>query len=162
LKFQRRDHNLKREQLVPRPRPEVFAFFADAANLERITPPALRFEIITPLPIVMAEGTRIDYRLRLFGVPFRWRSLISHWNPEESFVDEQLSGPYALWVHKHTFIEQGDRTLVRDEVRYRLPLAPLGDLSLPLVRLQLARIFDHRARVLRELFGDVAVACEDL
>ena len=149
----RRDHLLTTEIVIPRPRLEVFDFFAGAENLERITPPELGFEITTKLPIRMGAGTLIDYRLRLFGVPFRWRTRISHWEPGNAFIDEQISGPYARWVHTHTFHDAGGGTLVRDEVRYRLPLFPFGEVAYPLVRLQVRRIFDYRARRLRELLG---------
>lgn len=146
-------HVLALETFVPRPRREVFAFFAAAENLERITPPELRFRIATAPPIRMAEGTLIDYRLRLFGVPFAWRTRIARWEPESRFVDEQLAGPYASWVHTHAFRPARGGTLMTDEVRYRLPLFPAGELAYPLVRLQLARIFAYRARRIRELLG---------
>ena len=142
--------------LVPRPRAEVFDFFAAAENLERITPRELGFEIATPPPIEMAVGTLIEYRLRLFGVPFRWLTRISRWEPGVAFVDEQVKGPYALWVHTHTFRDAEGGTLVSDEVRYRLPLFPLGEAALPLVRLQLRRIFAYRSRRLGELLGPLS------
>ena len=142
----RGEHVLRREMLVPRPRAEVFDFFAAAENLERITPRELGFEIATAPPIEMAVGTLIEYRLRLFGVPFRWLTRISRWEPGVAFVDEQVKGPYALWVHTHTFRDAEGGTLVGDEVRYRLPLYPLGEAAYPLVRLQLRRIFAYRAR----------------
>jgi ligand-binding SRPBCC domain-containing protein len=147
-------HVLERTQLVPRPRAEVFAFFADAHNLERITPGFLRFRIVTPGPIAMREGARIDYRLSLFGVPFGWRTLIEEYRPGERFVDLQLSGPYALWRHLHTFEDAPGGTLMRDRVEYRLPLGPLGALAHALlVRRQLRTIFDHRRRAIETLLG---------
>ena len=146
-----RDHLLVVETFVPRGREETFAFFAAAENLERITPPELRFAITTPLPIEMAEGTRIEYRLGLFGIPFSWTTVISQWMPGERFVDEQLSGPYARWVHTHSFSDAPGGTQVRDEVQYRLPLYPLGEVGHPLVRRQLQRIFAYRALRIREL-----------
>lgn len=147
------EHILTTGVFIPRPRREVFSFFAAAENLERITPPELNFRIVTPLPIPMSQGTLIDYRLRLFGIPFRWRSLISRWEPGVCFVDEQLEGPYARWVHTHTFRDGEGGTHVKDVVRYRLPLFPLGESAYPLVQLQLKRIFEYRARRLVELLG---------
>jgi ligand-binding SRPBCC domain-containing protein len=96
---------LQRTQFIPLPRREVFAFFADALNLERITPPFLRFQVTTKPPIAMEAGTIIDYRLRLYGVPVRWRSCIEVFDPERSFTDVQVSGPYRSWTHRHDFLE---------------------------------------------------------
>ncbi|MGW8282960.1 MAG: SRPBCC family protein [Gemmatimonadota bacterium] len=117
---------LRLEMQVDRPVEEVFDFFADAWNLERITPPELRFRILTPSPIHMKQGTLIDYRLSLFGVRVGWRTLISDWTPPFRFVDEQLQGPYREWVHTHTFARIPGGTLIRDEVMYRLPFGILG------------------------------------
>jgi len=147
------EHGLTARTFIPRPRSEVFDFFATAENLERITPPELRFQIITPLPLRITAGAVIDYRIRLFGIPFHWKTLISRWDPDSSFVDEQVTGPYATWVHTHAFLDAPGGTLVTDEVRYRLPLFPLGEAAYPLVRLQLRRVFGYRTRRLSELLS---------
>jgi ligand-binding SRPBCC domain-containing protein len=147
-------HILERSQLLPRPRAEVFAFFGNARNLEVITPDFLRFEILPPVPAQMAEGVLIDYRLSLFGVPFRWRTRIAAWVPEIRFVDVQVRGPYARWHHTHTFEDVPGGTMVGDRVEYRLPLGPLGEIAHPvLVRRTLERIFDHRQRRVLDLLG---------
>lgn len=138
------------ETWLARPRAEVFEFFADAANLERLTPPWLGFEILTPRPIAMRVGALIDYRLRVHGVPLRWRTEITEWQPPLRFVDEQLRGPYRLWHHTHTFTAEGGGTTVHDRVRY----AVLGGVLVQklLVERDVRTIFAYREKVLRELF----------
>jgi ligand-binding SRPBCC domain-containing protein len=148
-----RYHTLRREQRLPGPPDEVFAFFSDAGNLEAITPPSLRFEIVTPRPIAMRAGTLIEYRLRLRGLRLGWLTRIEAWEPGVRFVDAQLAGPYALWHHTHSFEPDGaGGTVMRDVVRYALGYWPLGELAGPLVRRELARIFAYRrAEVVRRL-----------
>jgi hypothetical protein len=130
---------------VGRPIPEVFAFFSDASNLEALTPPFLHFRILTPMPVEMSVGARLDYQLSLFGVPLRWRTRITDWQPGKRFVDEQESGPYALWRHTHEFEARGASTLMHDVVDYSEPLGPFGTVAHFLfVRRTLDRIFDFR------------------
>ncbi len=150
-------HCLERSQLISRPIDEVFAFFADAANLEAMTPAFLRFRIETPLPIEMRVGARIDYSLSLWGVPLHWRTKITELEPQVRFVDEQEKGPYALWRHRHEFQAVGGATRMRDSVEYRLPFGPLGTLAHTLaVRRALEAIFDHRRKVIAERFGEIS------
>lgn len=137
---------------VARPRPEVFAFFADAANLEAITPPWLRFRILTPQPIDMRPGALIEYRLSLHGLPVRWKTAITAWEPPVRFVDEQLRGPYRLWVHEHTFEETADGgTIVNDRVRYRVPFGRLANWLV--VERDVRTIFTYRTESLLRTFG---------
>lgn len=132
----------------------VFAFFSDAGNLDAITPSWVGFRILTPLPLAMRAGARIEYRLRLAGVPISWRTRIATWDPPRGFVDVQERGPYALWEHTHGFAPCGDGVLMHDRVRYALPLGALGRLAhLLAVRAALAAIFDHRFDRIRERFG---------
>ena len=132
-------------------RDDIFPFFSDAANLEAITPPRLRFSIRTPLPIAMAEGRLIDYRLHLHGVPIAWRTEITAWEPPSRFVDTQLRGPYRWWVHLHEFADVDGGTEMLDRVEWALPLQPLGEIARPVVKRQLERIFDYRERAIREI-----------
>ena len=142
-------HVLTREQRLPTPPEAVFPFFGDALNLEAITPPWLGFRVVSPQPIEMAPGALIEYRLKLHGVPIRWRTTIAVWDSPRRFVDVQLSGPYRMWHHTHDFVPApGGGTLMRDTVRYALPLGPLGEAAHRLfVRRDLERIFDFRRDV---------------
>jgi ligand-binding SRPBCC domain-containing protein len=133
---------------------ELFPFFADAGNLDAITPPWLHFNIVTPWPIAMRAGALIDYKLRVRGLPLRWRTLIKVWQPPFRFVDEQLRGPYRQWIHTHTFEPRGGGTLARDAVQYAVPFDFIAH---PLfVRRDLEKIFAFRHAALRERFGGVA------
>lgn len=148
-------HHLVRTQIVPRPRNEVFEFFSDAKNLERITPDFLRFHILLADPHApVFEGMRIDYRLRLGGIPLRWQSRIESFDPPRGFVDVQTRGPYRSWRHVHAFEEIPGGTRIIDQVDYALPLAFLGSLAHALfVRRTLRRIFDYREATVRRLLG---------
>ena len=142
---------LATEHWLPRQPEEVFDFYADAFNLERLTPPWLRFEVVTPAPITMRSGVEIDYRLRLHGLSLRWRSRITAWDPPHRFVDEQIRGPYRTWVHEHTFTPHEGGALVGDHVQYAMFGGWLADRLL--VRRDLRRIFAFRQQRLAEIFG---------
>ena len=146
-------HTLRREQRLPGSPADVFEFFGDARNLEAITPPLLRFRVMNPGEIVMGPGALIRYRLRVHRVPVGWLTAIREWDPPRRFVDEQLRGPYALWHHTHTFEPLPDGgTLMRDVVRYALPLGPVGEVARRLfVGRDVESIFDYRAEKIREL-----------
>ena len=148
------EYILEREQIIRRPRAEVFEFFADAVNLERITPPELQFNITTPQPIDVRKGALIDYELKLRGIPIKWKTEITQWNPPHDFVDTALNSPYKHWIHLHVFEERADgkETYMKDVVRYRLPLEPLGDIAHFYVKKELAYIFDYRRTVIEEIF----------
>jgi ligand-binding SRPBCC domain-containing protein len=147
-------HRLERRLRLDQPLHSVFAFFAEARNLEQITPPWLRFELREPGPRELGAGTLIDYRLRLHGVPLRWTSRIDEWSPGQGFVDRQLRGPYRVWHHRHSFVADGDGTIVGDEVHYALPLGPLGEVAHRLfVRRDLERIFAYRHQAVARLLA---------
>lgn len=139
------------ELWLPRPREEVFLFFADAHNLEVITPSWLNFKILTPGPIPMRAGAKIDYQLRIRSLAVRWRSEITAWEPPVHFIDAQVRGPYRSWVHEHTFEERDDGTLAKDRVEYSVWGGRLIDWLL--VRRQLRAFFKYREQRLLSLFG---------
>jgi ligand-binding SRPBCC domain-containing protein len=148
------DHVLTRTQTVPRPLDEVFAFFAEPANLAVITPGWLAFTMTTARPVEMRRGVRLDYRIRPLLVPQRWTSEITVWEPPHRFVDEQVRGPYSKWHHEHTFGEVDGGTRIDDRVTYGLPFGPLGKVVHALfVRRQLESIFDYRERQIKRRFG---------
>jgi ligand-binding SRPBCC domain-containing protein len=146
-----KDYTLHDELWLPRPISDVFPFFAEAANLEELTPPWLKFSVVTPAPIVMRAGALIDYRIRVHGLPIRWRTEILEWSPPHRFVDVQLKGPYTLWHHTHTFEERDGGTMCFDDVRY----CPFGGALIHalFVRRDVERIFAFRRQRLQELFG---------
>lgn len=142
--------HFKTQQTLQHPITEVFEFFSDAHNLAMITPPWLRFEVLTPAPIQMSPGTRIDYRLRLHGVPLRWQSEITEWNPPYAFADEQRRGPYRHWRHIHTFDETENGVVIGDSVAY----AVWGNrlVNKLFVRPDIEKIFAYRSEQLDQIF----------
>jgi ligand-binding SRPBCC domain-containing protein len=136
---------------LPLPRSEVFPFFADPRNLEALTPKWLRFEILTPGELRSEAGALIDYRLRLHGIPFRWRTLISVWEPPFRFIDEQVKGPFRLWRHEHRFMEEDGVTCCLDRVEYAALGGPLVEKLF--VERDVRRIFAHRAMALQKALG---------
>jgi ligand-binding SRPBCC domain-containing protein len=143
---------LERSQRVEVPIERAFDFYGDFANLEPLTPPWLHFEVTTPGEVKFRPGTLLDYRLRLHGVPLRWQTRIETWEPPTGFVDTQVKGPYSRWEHTHMFERDGDgATVIRDRVRYAIPLGPLGALAHRLfVRRDLERIFDYRGKAVAQ------------
>lgn len=140
---------------LPKPRPEVFAFFADLANLPRVTPPSLRVRVLAA-PYALSAGAVCDLRITWLGVPLRWRSFIREYDAPVRFVDVQVRGPYARWEHRHLFLAERGGTWVEDRVTYRLPLGPLGRLAHALiVGRQLATLWSYRRRRMAELLAPV-------
>jgi ligand-binding SRPBCC domain-containing protein len=140
---------MHRETLVHAPLARAFAFFADAANLERLTPSWLRFSIRTEMPVVMRAGLEIEYCIHLYGFPIRWVSVIEIWEPAVRFVDRQLTGPYLWWRHEHRFEAAGEATRVIDDVEY-LPRAAW--MTRQLVKRDVERIFAYRQAALERIF----------
>lgn len=155
-----RRQTLFREVVLQRPLDEVFAFFSNAQNLERITPPYMNFRILTPQPIPMKTGTLIEYRIALGGIPMKWRTLIESFEPGVAFTDVQESGPYKLWRHTHRFFAEGPSTTrMVDELEYEVGFGPFGAIARVLfVQRTVENIFDYRTKIMRELFGPVATA----
>ena len=146
-------YTLIQRQLVRRPLGEVFAFFSRPENLERLTPKALGFRILTPTPIDMKEGAVIEYSIRILAVPVRWTTLITLYEPPNRFIDLQQKGPYAYWHHTHTFTATPDGTLITDEVQYAMPYGLLGRIARAFfVERQLGNIFLQRSYVIEAIF----------
>ncbi|HEY9713490.1 MAG TPA: SRPBCC family protein [Chroococcales cyanobacterium] len=146
-------YHLERTTFLPEPRAVAFSFFADAHNLERITPEFLHFHILTPDPIVMRAGTRIDYELVLYGIRMKWQTLIEEFVEGDYFIDLQVSGPYRLWRHRHEFQDIPGGSLMIDRVDYELPFGPLGRVVRRLfVRSSLERVFNYRSKAIAEHF----------
>jgi len=154
------EHILTRKLTLNLPREQIFDFFADAGNLERITPPELNFHIVTPQPIKLEKGSLIDYKLKLRGFSLTWRTEITEWNPPISFVDTALKSPYKQWIHRHVFTEiENGKTLIEDEVKYRLPFEPFGDLAHFMVRKELNYIFDFRQKTVADILQNEIKSC---
>lgn len=147
---------LTADLVIEQPVNEVFSFFSSAENLEKITPPWLHFNIVTPTPIKMKQGSLIDYRLKLHGIPIKWRTEIEAWQPPHRFVDQQLRGPYKKWFHEHTFEALGpNRTLAKDRVHY---IPRFGSLVHKyFVRPDLEKIFGYRQEQLEKHFANVLI-----
>ncbi len=147
-------YTLSFEQQVARPRPEVFDFFSRAENLEVLTPPWLNFKILEVKPQPVRQGTLINYSLRIHGIPLRWTSEITEWEPPHRFVDLQLRGPYKLWRHEHLFEERDGGTLIADTINLALPLSALGQIAYKIkVKSDVEEIFAFRKEKIRTLFG---------
>ena len=145
-----RTYRLETQLWLPRPPSEIFAFFSNPRNLQRITPPWLNFEILWPEGIEIQKGTLLDFRLKIRGFPVNWRSRIAAWHPPCRFVDEQTRGPYTSWIHEHTFEGQSGGTIVRDKVDYAAPGGWL--IQRFLIKPDLDRIFRYRQEILCKLF----------
>jgi len=146
-------HILVKETVINRPLNEVFDFFSKAENLNKITPPDMQFQILTPLPINIQKGTLIDYKIKVNGIPFKWKTLISTWEPPHRFVDEQLKGPYNTWIHEHTFEERDGKTYMKDVVKFKSPgwiLEPL--INALFIEKKVKGIFEYREKKLNEFF----------
>ena len=150
-----RVREFRSELWLPLPPEELFPFFADAANLDAITPPWLHFQIVTPPPIRMRAGALIDYKLIVHGLPLRWRTRINLWEPPHRFLDEQVRGPYRQWIHEHTFEARDGGTLARDVVHYAVSFDFIAHRWL--VRPDVEKIFRFRAEALRKRFAKVQV-----
>lgn len=146
-------YKLRCEMLVKRPLKETFAFFENPANLGKITPSWLSFNIVTK-GVPMAQGAQFDYVIRWLGLPMKWRSVITVYEPPRLFVDEQLKGPYKTWHHRHTFSETGNGVIVGDHLEYSLPLGPLGVIAQTvMVKRQLEEVFRFRQQELAKIFS---------
>lgn len=148
------DHHYCTRQFVPKSQQEIFPFFRDAENLELLTPPWLNFHLTKKSTEVIAKGSLIDYKLKIHRIPVHWRTVISEWNPETSFVDEQLKGPYRKWHHLHSFETVPGGTLISDEVTFQMPGWIFGLLILPLVTKDLKKIFQYRQEKIKTLYSE--------
>ncbi len=146
-------HILTKTTVINKPLSEVFEFFSNAENLNKITPPDMQFKILTPLPIIIKKGTLIDYKIKVNGIPFNWQTEISEWEPNKRFVDKQLKGPYRVWIHEHTFEEKDGKTIMNDHVQFLSPgwfLEPI--INKLFIEKKVKGIFAYREKILTNLF----------
>ena len=146
-------HILTKTTVINKPLSEVFEFFSNAENLNKITPPDMQFKILTPLPIIIKKGTLIDYKIKVNGIPFNWQTEITEWEPNKRFIDKQLKGPYRVWIHEHTFEEKDGKTIMNDHVQFLSPgwfLEPI--INKLFIEKKVKGIFAYREKILTNLF----------
>jgi uncharacterized protein (TIGR01777 family) len=142
---------LERYQYFEKPKKQVFNFFSDEMNLEKITPPFLKFKVLGKNTDKIESGTLIDYKLQLRGIPFKWQTKINEFNEDTDFTDQQVKGPYSKWVHTHSFHEVGNGTLMKDKVVYKVPFGALGRaVAGYFVKKDVNNIFDYRRDVIKK------------
>ena len=149
------DYNFEMEMIIPADIAKVFSFFSSAENLQRITPPWLNFNILTPTPFQIEQGRFIDYKLSLYGIPFKWKTEITLWDPPHRFIDEQVKGPYRKWIHVHYFEPRGDHTFMRDNVKYEIPVFHTVINKL-FVHKHVTNIFNYRRERINEIFNSTS------
>jgi len=146
-------HFLTTTTVINKTLSEVFEFFSNAENLNKITPPDMQFKILTPLPIIIKKGTLIDYKIKVNGIPFNWQTEITEWEPNKRFIDKQLKGPYRVWIHEHTFEEKDGKTIMNDHVQFLSPgwfLEPI--INKLFIEKKVKGIFAYREKILTNLF----------
>jgi ligand-binding SRPBCC domain-containing protein len=146
-------HFLTTTTVINKPLSEVFEFFSNAENLNKITPPDMQFKILTPLPIIIKKGTLINYKIKVNGIPFNWQTEITEWEPNKRFIDKQLKGPYRVWIHEHTFEEKDGKTIMNDHVQFLSPgwfLEPI--INKLFIEKKVKGIFAYREKILTNLF----------
>ena len=146
-------HILTTTTVINKPLSEIFEFFSNAENLNKITPPDMQFKILTPLPIIIKKGTLIDYKIKVNGIPFNWQTEITEWEPNKRFIDKQLKGPYRVWIHEHTFEEKDGKTIMNDHVQFLSPgwfLEPI--INKLFIEKKVKGIFAYREKILTNLF----------
>ena len=150
-------HEFKEKQFIDLPIEEVFNYFSNPSNLQKITPKYLNFKIKNNPPFIMKKGQLFEYRLRVRGIPITWISLISSYDPPYSFIDEQIKGPYSSWHHTHLFKEENGGTVIIDEVKYTLPLGLIGKIvNLIWVKKDLDKIFQYRQKIIEKTLKSIS------